>query len=51
VGSDLGQRPIVPEVEVQDLTLVLGQQRAIALVEREDAPAGLKGVKWHSLTV
>jgi hypothetical protein len=30
---------------------VIGQQRAVPLVQRQRAAASLEGVKWHALTV
>jgi hypothetical protein len=50
VLGDLGQRPIAAQVEVNNLALVVGQQRAVALVKGKRAAARLKGVKGHALT-
>ena len=48
--GDLGERPVAAQVEVHDLALVLRQQGAVALIQRERAAASLQGVKCHYLT-
>src|SRR5947209_19170004 len=38
-------------MKVEDPALMLGEQRAVAFVEREEPPANLESVKGHYLTV
>ena len=40
----------LPALMRDDLTLVVGQQRAITFVEGQGAAARLEGVKGHALT-
>ena len=49
-GGDLGQRPVAVEVQLEDLPLVFGQQRAIALEEGDVPLPRAEGVKGHALT-
>jgi len=48
---DLSQRPVVPQIEIQNRLLVRGEERAISLEEREVPAPSLQGVKVHYLTV
>jgi hypothetical protein len=48
--GDLGQRPIAPQVQVDNLALVIGEQRTVALVQGQGAASRRQGVKGHPLT-
>ena len=48
--GDLREGPVAAQVKVHDLALVVGEERAVPLVESECAAARLKGVKGHALT-
>ncbi len=48
--GNLGKRPIAPNVQVENLPLVLGQESPVPFQKRHVSFPGAKGVKAHTLT-
>ena len=49
-ACDLGQRPVLSQVEVEDSALAVGQQAAVSIEQREALLSRVQSVKEHSLT-
>jgi len=50
VTGDLRERPVAPQSQVENLLLVLGEKRSVALKKGEVATPCRQGVKGHALT-
>src|SRR5207302_8953903 len=48
--GDVGEGAVAPQVEVEDVALVLRQKRPGALVQGQRPAAGVESVKCHALT-
>src|SRR5207244_5752345 len=49
-ASDLGERPVAAQGQLEDLPLMVGQEHAVPLEQPDLALAGPKHVKAHGLT-
>src|SRR4029077_14095688 len=51
VLGDLGERPVAPQREIEDLLLVLGEKGSVPLEKGKVAAPGREAVKAHAFTV